>query len=53
LQKAYELFLQLVAPEQAKVNNQFIHPKHPLVVKHAALPDLIKKTGITSSLLIH
>jgi hypothetical protein len=50
LQKAYESFLQFVAAEQAKVTNQFIHPKHPLVVEHTALLNLIKQRMISVAL---
>lgn len=50
LKKAYQSFLQFVAGEQAKVTNQFIHAKHPLVAEHEVVLDLIKQRMISVEL---
>ncbi|SFE42435.1 hypothetical protein SAMN05518672_10679 [Chitinophaga sp. CF118] len=48
--KAYKSFLRFVAEEQAKVTGQFENPEHPLVIKHAAVLNLIKQRMVSVKL---
>ncbi|SFE42346.1 hypothetical protein SAMN05518672_10676 [Chitinophaga sp. CF118] len=45
-----QAFLQLVAAEQAKVIDQFDYPEHPLVIRHAAVLNLIKQRMVAVKL---
>jgi tetratricopeptide (TPR) repeat protein len=49
-ERAYQVFLELVAVEQAKIADQFEYPEHPLVIKHADVLNLIKQRIISAKL---
>jgi hypothetical protein len=48
--KAYKSFLRFVAEEQGKVTDQFENPEHPLIIKHAAVLNLIKQRMVSVKL---
>lgn len=48
--EAYKAFLQLVAEKQTGITDQFENPLHPLVVKHAAVLNLIKQRMISAKM---
>jgi hypothetical protein len=50
LEKAYQAFLPFVIEEQAKVINQFHNPEHPLVIRYAAMLNLIKQRMVSVKL---
>jgi tetratricopeptide (TPR) repeat protein len=49
-EKVYQVFLHLVAKQQIGITDQFDNPAHPLVIKHAAVLNLIKQRMLSAKL---